>query len=187
MTREFLQNLKIGDQALPKELIDTIMSENGRDIEAAKKPFADYELLKTQLKTATDGLKAFEGVDVNNLRGQIATLQNDLAAKETEYQERIAEMEFGAVLDTAIREAKGKNIKAIRALLDVDALKASKNQAEDVRKGLETLKKENDYLFDGEPTPPPYAFGGAGGNNGAGGFSDGVTAAFAKLNPGLKI
>ncbi len=42
MEREFLQNLKVGEQALPKEPIDAVMDENGRDIEAAKKPFADY-------------------------------------------------------------------------------------------------------------------------------------------------
>ena len=37
MKRDFLQNLKAGEQALPKEVIDAIMDENGRDIEAAKK------------------------------------------------------------------------------------------------------------------------------------------------------
>lgn len=52
MKREFLQNLKVGDQALPKEVIDAIMAENGRDIEDAKKPFADYETIKTQLGEA---------------------------------------------------------------------------------------------------------------------------------------
>ena len=35
MKREFLQNFKIGDQPLTKEIIDAIMEENGRDIEAA--------------------------------------------------------------------------------------------------------------------------------------------------------
>ena len=62
MTREFLQNFKVGDAPLPKEVVDAIMEENGRDIEAAKKPFADYESIKAQLQTATDGLKAFDGV-----------------------------------------------------------------------------------------------------------------------------
>ena len=52
MKTEFLQNFKVGDQALPKEIIDAILAENGRDIEAAKKPFADYESVKEQLKTA---------------------------------------------------------------------------------------------------------------------------------------
>lgn len=38
MKREFLQNFKVGDQPLPKDVIDAIMEENGWDIEAAKKP-----------------------------------------------------------------------------------------------------------------------------------------------------
>ena len=57
MKREFLQNFKVGDQTLPKEIIDAIMEENGRDIEATKKPFADYDTIKQQLQTAKDSLK----------------------------------------------------------------------------------------------------------------------------------
>ena len=49
MKRDFLQNFKVGEQPLPKEIIDAIMDENGRDIEAAKKSFEDYESLKEQL------------------------------------------------------------------------------------------------------------------------------------------
>lgn len=58
MKTEFLQNFKVGDQALPKEIIDAILAENGRDIEAAKKPFADYESVKEQLKTAKISIHA---------------------------------------------------------------------------------------------------------------------------------
>ena len=36
MKREFLQNLKVGELSLTKEVIDAIMAENGRDIESAK-------------------------------------------------------------------------------------------------------------------------------------------------------
>ena len=168
MTREFLQNFKIGDAQLPKEVIDAIMAENGRDIEAAKKPFADYDSLKEQLATAKDGLKAFEGVDVKDLQGKITQLQTDLAAKETEYQGRIADMEFTGELNTAITAAKGRSTKAITALLDVDALKASKNRAQDIQTALEGLKKDNGYLFETQQTPPPFA-PGTGTNGGGGG------------------
>ena len=37
MKTDFLQNFKVNDQPLPKEVIDAILAENGRDIEAAKK------------------------------------------------------------------------------------------------------------------------------------------------------
>ena len=36
MKREFLQNLKVGELFLTKDVIDAIMAENGRDIESAK-------------------------------------------------------------------------------------------------------------------------------------------------------
>ena len=36
MKREFLQNLKVGDQNLSKEVIDAIMEEHGKDIEGLK-------------------------------------------------------------------------------------------------------------------------------------------------------
>ena len=49
MKREFLQSLQVGESPLPKEIIDAIMAENGRDIEAVKSRYADYEELKQQL------------------------------------------------------------------------------------------------------------------------------------------
>ena len=161
MKREFLENLKIGDQALSKDLIDTIMAENGRDIEAAKKPFADYEAIKEQLKTAQDGLKAFEGVDVKDLQDKIKTLNTQLSTKDKEWQDKLNGMAFDGKIKEAITAAKGRNAKAISALLDVEKLKKSTNQDADIKDALEALKKDNAYLFEDDSTPPPYA-GGTG-------------------------
>ena len=164
MKREFLQNFKVNEQPLPKEIIDEIMAENGRDIEAAKKPFADYDSIKEQLQTAKDGLKAFDGVDVAQLQSKIADLQGELNAKDTEWQGKLADMAFDHALEAAITGSNGRNAKAIRALLDVDALKDSKNQEADIKTALEAVKKDNGYLFDDGKTPPPYA-GGTGTHN----------------------
>lgn len=49
MKREFLQNIKVGDQPLPKEVIDAILDEHSRSIGAIK---AEKESLATQLQTA---------------------------------------------------------------------------------------------------------------------------------------
>lgn len=160
MKREFLQNLKVGDQALPKEVIDAIMDENGKDIEAAKKPFADYEAIKEQLNTAKEGLKAFDGVDVKDLQGKIDTLKGQLSDKDKEWQAKLDNMAFAGRVKDAITAAKGRNVKAISALLDVETLRTSKNQEADIKAALETLKKDNSYLFETQ-TPPPY-------NNGTG-------------------
>lgn len=161
MKREFLQNFKIGDQPLTKEIIDAIMEENGRDIEAAKKPFADYDHIKEQLKTAQDGLKAFEGVDVAKLQGEIATLQGKLDGKDKEWQGKLDGMAFDGKVKDAITAAKGRSAKAIAALLDLDKLRESKDQETDIKAAVEALKKDSAYLFETEPVPPPYA-GGTG-------------------------
>lgn len=179
MKREFLENIKIGDAPLSKEAIDAIMAENGRDIEAAKKPFADYDSIKEQLKTATEGLKAFEGVDVKDLQGQITTLQGKLDTQAKEHAAKLADMAFDGVLKDAITAAKGRNAKAIQALLDVDKLKSSKDQTTDIKAALEGLKKDSGYLFESEQdAPPPYSPGT--GTNGAGGsmsYIDAIRAA----------
>ena len=108
MKREFLQNLKVGDQALPKEIIDAIMDENGKDIEAAKKPFADYEAIKERLKTAEDGLKAFDCVDVKDLQGKIDTLKGQLSDKDKEWQAKLDNMAFdGRVNGTSASSGTG--------------------------------------------------------------------------------
>lgn len=184
MKREFLENLKIGDQQLSKELIDAIMSENGKDIEAAKKPFADYESIKEQLQTAKDGLKKFEGVDVAQLQGEITKLQGQLSDKDKEWQGKLDAMAFDGKVKDAISAAKGKSHKAIAALLDIDSLKASKNQDADIKTALENLKKESAYLFEDDTVPPPYA--GGSGKNPPSGKYDPETAkimAAAGLNP----
>lgn len=177
MKAEFLQNFKVGDAALPKEAVDAILAENTRDVEAAVKPFADYESIKKQLATATEGLKAFDGVDVKDLQGQITTLQGKLDTQAREHAAQLADLAFDGVLKDAITAARGRNDKAIRALLDVDKLKASKDQTADIKAALEALKKDSGYLFESEETPPPYAAGtGTGGGRPAAGL-DAIRAA----------
>lgn len=164
MKREFLQNIKVGDAALPKEIIDLIMEENGKDIEAAKAKFADYDSVKGQLVEANKQIEGFKGMDIDGVRKAAEEWKQKAEQAENDAAQKIADMQFESSLKEAIAAAKGKSSKAIAALLDVDTLKQSKNQTEDIKKALESLKKDNDYLFDGETTPPPYA-PGAGSQN----------------------
>lgn len=155
MKTEFLQNFKIGDQTLTKEVIDAILAENGRDIEAAKKPFADYETIKTQLAEAGKTIEGFKALDVDGIQRAADEWKAKAEKAEQDAAAKIAELEFNGLLTSAITGAKGKNAKAIAALLDLDTLRASKNQETDIHAALETLKKDSGYLFDGE-TQPKY-------------------------------
>ena len=152
MERKFLKDLGVTDDA-----IDKIMAENGKDINAEK---AKTEGLQGQLSTAQTTLKSFEGVDIKDLQGKVQQLTNDLAAKDTEHQKKLAEIEFGRTLESAVAGAKPKNVKAVMALLDAEKLKESKNQQADIATALEAVRKDNDYLFEpatrvSGPTPGP--------------------------------
>lgn len=164
MKREFLQNFKVGDQPLPKEIIDAIMAENGRDIEAAKKSFEDYDTIKKQLEDARTTIKGFEDQDIEGVRQSAKDWEKKYNDAITAHQKELADRDFQQKLEGAITGAKGKNAKAIIALMDVQALKESKNQDQDITAALEALKKDSGYLFDTEGTPPPYAPGAGAGN-----------------------
>ncbi len=52
MKREFLQNFKVGENSLPKEIIDAIMEQNGMDIQQAKQCADVWENKYNQAVTA---------------------------------------------------------------------------------------------------------------------------------------
>lgn len=124
---------------------------------------------KTSLDTVNEKLKEFEGVNVDDLKGQITQLQNDLKAKDDEYAAKEADRLFNDTLSDAIKTAGGRNAKAIMALLNIDELKASKNQIDDIKKALDAAKESDAYLFGAdEPINKPIGptSGGAGGGGG---------------------
>lgn len=123
------------------------------------------EEYKTSLDTVNERLKKFDGVDVTDLQSQITKLQDDLKAKDAEYAAKEADRTFRDTLKEAIKNAGGRNDKSVMALLDLDGLKASKNQSEDIKKALETVKESDAYLFGAnEPFNNPVGpTGGAGG------------------------
>ncbi len=153
---------------------------------------ADFDAKNTELKTvkgqlseANKAIEEFKSLDIDGVRRAAAEWQKKAEQAERDAAQRIADMEFDGVLRDAISAAKGRNAKAITALLDVSALKQSKNQAEDIKTALANLREGNSYLFEEDKTPPPYA-PGAGTQN-MGGNATGVEAAFAALNPGLNL
>lgn len=151
------------------EQISAVLNINSADIGNAKKKLeSERDNYKSQLDTATEQLKAFEGVDVKDLQGKITELNGQLATQKASFEKQIADRDFDDMLNGAISGSKAKNVKAVRALLDLEAIKASKNQAADIEAALKKVKEENDYLFTSdEPIDNPGFTGETGGKQGA--------------------
>ena len=137
MKREDLRAI----EGLTEEQINQIMRLHGQDETAHQ---ATVQGLQAQLTTAQQGLAAFEGVDVNDLRNQITDLTNQLTTQAAGYT-------FSGVLRTAAREAGALDEEDVIALLPNRAtLRDSKNQSEDVKAAFADLKARKPYLFQQE-------------------------------------
>ena len=181
MKREDVKNKIPG---ITEEQLNWIMQENGNDVNrekaAATALQAQLDNANAQLKTAQDGLKAFEGVDVAGLQEQVTKLKADMKAQAEGFA-------FDNALDTAILGRKGRSVKAVRALLDLDALKGSADRSTDIAKALDDAAKANPWAF-GEGQAAGYPILKDGGTpNHVPSQPDGVLAAFTKLNPNLKV
>lgn len=179
------------------EALKWLMDENGADINREKGKAADLQkqldAANTQLSDVQEKLKAFDGINVDELKGESDKLRQQIADMKDGWA-------FDSALDGAIRDAKGRNLKAIRGMLDLDALKASKDRSADIKAAIEGLAKENPWAFETAPSGSEGGQGGTGGKpsatfstggehgtGGGAGEEDGVAAAFAALNPELKL
>lgn len=126
------------EKGLTQEQIDYIMAETGREVNALT---AERDGYKNQLATAQASLKAMEGIDATGLQTKINELSEQMKGKDAEIEKIKSDYAFDAAVKEAIRKASGRNEKAIMALMDMDTLKASKNQAQDIETALTSLKK----------------------------------------------
>lgn len=142
MKREDVKNKIPG---ITEEQLNWIMAENGNDVNREKTAAEQYktrlENTQAQLKTAQDGLAAFDGKKKpEEYEAELAKLKGDMQAQAEGFA-------FDNALNTAILGAKGRSVKAVRALLDLDALKGSKDRSTDISKALEEAAKANPWAF----------------------------------------
>ena len=160
MKREDVKNKIPG---ITDEQLNWIMQENGADINREK---SAATALQTQL---------------DNANAQLKTAQDGLKAQAEGFA-------FDNALNAAIMSKKGRSVKAVRALLDLDALKGSADRSTDIAKALDDAAKANPWAF-GEDGTAGVAVVSTGAEHGAppANESDGVEAAFKSLNPELNL
>lgn len=124
----------------------------------------DLEAEKTRADTAEATLKGFEGKDFDAITRERDEWKRKHDENEAAHKKEQEDREFNESLVTAISEAKGKNAKAISALLDLDKLRGSRNQQSDIKAALESLRMESGYLFEDNGGAPKFTDPNPGGN-----------------------
>lgn len=164
---EILKEFGLEIPADKKADFDKLWKENYRTKSEYDNAISKRDEYKSSLDTVNEKLKEFDGVDVADLESQITKLQGDLEEKDAEYAKKEADRLFNDTLSEAIKDAGGRNAKAVKALLNIDELKASKNQSEDIKKALDVVKESDAYLF-GADEPLNNIVGPTGGSGGTG-------------------
>lgn len=150
-----------------KKDFEAAVLENYKTISDYNNQKAALDAASEKLKTTEETMKGLNGkleeykdVDVSELKKKIEDLTEDLKQKDEEYQKQMADRDFEDLLKDSISQAKGRNAKAITALLDVEKLKESKNLKDDVAAALKDLsEKEDSKMLFGEPDPKPVGTG----------------------------
>lgn len=153
MTRKQLEDLGVS-----KEQADSIMRINGDDIENAKSAStaetenlqAEIEGLKAQVSDRDkqlEELKASAG-DNEALAKQIAELQAENASAKESYESEVNQLKVDHAVEKALTGARARNVKAVKALLDLSDVKLDKEgNVKGLQEQIDKLVSADDTKF----------------------------------------
>ena len=140
---------KLGDKKIMVDDGNFIPKSRFDQVNQAKKE------LEVQLKDRDTQLAELSknNKDNENLLNQIKDLQALNKQTTTDYENKINQMQFDYALDGALTNAKSKNNKALKALLDMNSIKYQEGKLEGLQEQIEALQKDASYLFDLNTAP----------------------------------
>lgn len=140
---------KLGDKKIMVDDGNFIPKSRFDQVNQAKKE------LEVQLKDRDTQLAELSknNKDNENLLNQIKDLQALNKQTTTDYENKINQMQFDYALEGALTNAKCKNNKALKALLDINSIKYQEGKLEGLQEQIETLQKDASYLFDLNTAP----------------------------------
>lgn len=104
--------------------------------------------LESRLNEANKTIEDFKVLDIEGVKKSAEEWKEKAKQAEQEAGEKIAAIEFEHQISDAIRAVKGRDAIGIKANLDLEKLRSSKNQTEEIKSALEKLKSEKDYYFE---------------------------------------
>ena len=133
--------------------------------------------------------------DVDSLKKQIETLQNDNKAKDEAHAKEIHQLKVDNAIASALTGAKAKNATAVKALLkDLDKAEfAEDGTIKGLAEQITALQKSDAYLFEMKETKPKMKGASVGESSDDDGKIDtskmtySELAAFMAENPDVKI
>lgn len=151
--------LKLG---LSEEQAEKVLSVNAEQLKGfiPKHRFDEVNTTKKDLESQiADRDKQLEELKKNNkdneeLQNTIKQLQESNKMAQEEYQANLSKIKLDNAVDIALNGAKAKNIKAVKALLDMDKVKFENEALSGLEEQLKALQEAEDskFLFETKET-----------------------------------
>lgn len=124
MKRKFLEDL-----GLTKEQIDSVMDENGKDIEAEKEKAttttAELEDVKKQLKEANSTITDLKKSNADNeaLQAKVKEYEDTIKTQKADYEAKVRNLTLDSAIEKALINAGAKHIDLLSTKIDREKLK----------------------------------------------------------------
>lgn len=171
---DFLKEL-FGDKALTFEELKTAVEaasdkikvanlKDGGYVDKDKYSAKETELtqIKEQITAANKQIDDFKKLDVEGIKAAADKYKSDYEAAQTKYQADIEKMKLDHAIERELRNVKAKNVKAVKALLDLGKVKLDGESLLGLTEQLETTKTDAPYLFDEVVDPKSGTGAGTG-------------------------
>lgn len=130
-----------------KQGLETEFSESYREAQEFKELNTELEGIKGQLSQANEQIAGFKELDIEGVKQKAAEWEQKYNQAAQDSAREIEQLKFDFALDRELTKAQARNPKAVKALLDRDALKYDKGKIIGLEEQLETLKKGEDSAF----------------------------------------
>ena len=147
---------------LSEEQAKSVMTEHGKTVTTLNAQISTLQASEKELQSQTakhaEDLKVLQknAGTSEELKQQIKQLQKENSDKEQQYQQELIDIQRNSALNQVLTESKVKNVKAVAALLDNDAITFKDGQLIGAKEQLESLVKTDAYLFDLGTKPGSY-------------------------------
>lgn len=124
MKRKFLEDL-----GLTKEQIDSVMAENGKDIETEKEKVtatvAELEDIKNQLKEANSTITDLKKNNADNeaLQTKVKEYEDAIKTQKADYEAKVRNLTLDSAIEKALSKAGAKHIDLLSTKIDREKLK----------------------------------------------------------------
>lgn len=150
MKRNFLKDLGLED-----EVVDKIMTENGKDINDLKVEVtnlkSDLAVKDGVITTKDTKISELEKVDIEGLK------KAEFEKGKAEGSSEVEKFKFDNALNEALKQVKARDSKVVSGLLDMTKIKFENDKLVGLDEQIVPLKTSHDYLFESDKKTPKFS------------------------------